>query len=55
MEEMVKKFEMVGIVPEKTESGGTLVFVPEKDGTFRFYMDYCNLNEVAIRESYPNR
>lgn len=31
-----------------------VVFVPKKDGTVQFFFDYCKLNAVAKRGSFPN-
>jgi hypothetical protein len=33
--------------------GAPIIFVPEKDGTWRMCVDYRSLNEVTIKNKYP--
>ena len=33
--------------------GSSILFVKNKDGTFRLYIDYRELNKVTIRNKYP--
>lgn len=51
--EIDRMFEMGDIKPAETKWGAPIVFVPKKDGSSRFCMDYRKLNAViTIRDSY---
>lgn len=41
------------IGPAQTEGVVTIVLVHKKDGTLRFYNDYCKFNKVTKWGSYP--
>jgi hypothetical protein len=40
------------IHPSSSPWGAPMIFVPKKDGTQSFYMDYHALNEVTIKKKY---
>ena len=29
-----------------------MILVKKKDGTIRFYVDYCKINAITIKDSY---
>ena len=37
----------------KSPAGAPILFVPKKNGELRLCQDYCELNKVTIRDSYP--
>jgi hypothetical protein len=41
------------IRPSSSPWGAPMIFVPKKDGTQRFCVDYCALNEVTVKNKYP--
>ena len=41
------------IEPTLTEWASPMFFVPKKDGTMQFCVDYRKLNAVTVRDSYP--
>ena len=41
------------IEPTSAEWASPVVFVPKKDGTMLFCVDYCKLNPVTFRDYYP--
>jgi hypothetical protein len=54
LKEHIKELLEKGFIhPSSTPWGAPVIFVPKKDGTQRFCMDYCALNEVSIKNKYP--
>jgi hypothetical protein len=53
MEHITKLLEKGFIHPSSSPWGAPMIFVPNKDGTQRLYMDYRALNEVTIKNKYP--
>ena len=41
------------IRPSTSPWGAPVLFVKKKDGSFRLYIDYRQLNNVAIKNKYP--
>jgi hypothetical protein len=41
------------IHPKSSSWGAPVIFVLKKDGTQRLCVDYCALDEVAIKNKYP--
>lgn len=41
------------IEPAQTERDAPIVFVPKKDGSLHFCVDYQKLNAVTVRNTYP--
>ena len=42
------------IRPSISPSGTLILFVKNKDGSLRMCIDYCQLNEVTIKNKYPH-
>ena len=42
------------IRPSESLYGASVLFVPKKDGSLRFCIDYCWLNKWTIRNRYPS-
>ena len=42
------------IRPYDSPYGASVLFVPKKDGSLRFCIDYCWLNKRTIQNSYPS-
>ena len=52
----VNRMLWAGVIePATAEWAIPVVFVPQKDGTMRFCVDYGKLNAVTLRDSYPLR
>nr|GFC63913.1 hypothetical protein [Tanacetum cinerariifolium] len=41
------------IRPSSTPWGASVLFIKKKDGPFRMCIDYCKLNELTVKNSYP--
>jgi hypothetical protein len=41
------------IFPNSFPWGAPVIFVLKKDGTQRFCVDYCALNDVTVKKKYP--
>lgn len=41
------------IYPANTPWASPVVMAPKKYGTYRFCVDYRQLNEISVRDSYP--
>jgi hypothetical protein len=54
LKEHVKELLEKGFIrPSSPPWGAPVIFVPKKDGTQRFCVDYRALNEVAMKNKYP--
>ena len=54
LNEQVQELEDLGFVrPSMLPSGPLVLFVKKKDGRFRLYTDYKELNKVIIKNKYP--
>lgn len=51
-EVLMKLTEMGVVEPTHTEWAAPTVFVPEKDGTLRFCVEYCKFNAVSVGDAY---
>lgn len=53
-DEHVDKMLQLGVIePPTSLRESPVVLVPKKDGKRRIRIDYCRLNAVMVRESYP--
>ena len=41
------------ICPSKSPVGAPVFFVKKKDGSLHLVQDYCKLNDVTVKNSYP--
>jgi hypothetical protein len=53
MEQILELQEKGYIQPSLSPWGAHVIFIPKKDGTKWMCVDYCALNEVAIKNKYP--
>jgi hypothetical protein len=52
--EEVEKMLQAGVIRESQSSWSwPIVLVTKKDGSVRFCVDYCKLNEVTVKDAYP--
>jgi hypothetical protein len=53
LKEHIKELLEKGFIrPSSSARGPPVIIVPKKDGTQRFCVDYCALNEVTIKNKY---
>jgi hypothetical protein len=54
LKEHIKELLEKGFIhPSSSPWRAPMIFVPKKDGTQRFRVDYCALNEVTLKNKYP--
>ena len=57
LEEAKKQIESMlehGFIrPSDSHYGAPVLFVPQKDGSFQFWIDYSWLNKKAVKDKYP--
>jgi hypothetical protein len=54
LREHIKELLDKGFIrPSSSPWGAPMIFVPKKDGTQRWCMDYRALNEVTVKNKYP--
>ena len=54
IDEQLREMQKQGIIrPAQSEWGSNLVVVKKKDGSLRFCVDYRQLNERTIKDTYP--
>jgi hypothetical protein len=54
LKEHIKELLEKGFIhPSSSPWGAPVIFVPKKDGTQMFFVDYHALNEVTIKNKYP--
>lgn len=51
--EILKMLRKEVIETANTELASLIVFEPKKDGSLKFCVDYCKLNAVTVKNSYP--
>ena len=52
-EQVVQLLQKGWIRPSSSPWGAPVLLVPKKDGTWRFCVDFRNLNAVTVRDSFP--
>jgi hypothetical protein len=54
LKEHIKELLEKGFIhPSSSPWGAPVIFVPQKDGSQRLCMDYHALNEVTVKNKYP--
>ena len=52
-EQVIQLLQKGWIRPSSSPWGAPVLLVPKKDGTWRFCVDFRNLNAVTVRDSFP--
>jgi hypothetical protein len=50
----LKELLDLGLIrPSVSPWGAPVIFIQKKDGSWRLYIDYCQLNKATIKNQYP--